>query len=170
MGKTRNSGLGFGVGGSPQGNLAQSSADSKIAELVKGIGEESKDTRAEMFSLLDRAGVKYNPDDVIFVTKDKTGQLVWLEKGNEKAGLKHIEKHATDFAKKHGIHPNELSNHIEKILTNGEIVSCERKFLKNGRIGLEKIYCYKGKYYALTAIGTNGFVVSMYPLDEGDAK
>lgn len=166
----RNSGLGIGVGNSPQGNFAQSSVDVKIEELVKEIGAGSKDTRAEMLSRLEKAGVKYNPEDVVFVTKDKTGQLVWLEKGNEEAGLKHIEKHAGDFAKKHGIPPNELTNHIEKILTNGEIVSSEKKLLSNGRIGLKKIYCYEGKYYVLAAIGTNGFVVSMYPLDEGDTK
>ena len=170
MGKIRNSGLGFGSGSSPQGNLMQSSVDAKIEELIKGMKAESEDARAKMLSLLERAGVKFNPDDVIFVTIDKTGQLVWLEKGNEEAGLKHIEKHAGDFAKKHGIPPNELTNHIKRILANGEVVSSKKNLLANGKIGLEKIYCYEGKYYALAAIGTNGFIVSIYPLDEGDAK
>ena len=39
--------------------------------------------------------------------------------------------------------------------------------LYNGRKGLEKIYLYKGKYYTLGVIRTNGFIVSMYPLDGG---
>lgn len=49
-------------------------------------------------------------------------------------------------------------------------LSLPKKIIDNGRIGLEKIYCYEGKYDVLAAIGTNGFLVSIYPLDEGDAK
>ena len=30
-----------------------------------------------------------------------------------------------------------------------------------------KIYLYKGEYYTLGAIGTNGYIISMYPIDGG---
>ncbi len=43
-----------------------------------------------MIDQLTKARVKFNPNDVLFVTKDKTCQLVWLEKGNKAAGLEHI--------------------------------------------------------------------------------
>ncbi len=36
-----------------------------------------------------------------------------------------------------------------------------------GKRDLKKIYLYKGKYYVLGAIGTNGYIVSMYPKDGG---
>ncbi len=96
MGKTSRSGLGVGTGSSPQGSLSQGGVDSKVKEL----------TKKHMIDQLTKAGVKFNPNDVLFVTKDKTGQLVWLEKGNKGAGLEHIlhgdgrsRGHASDFKK-----------------------------------------------------------------------
>ena len=96
MGKTSRSGLGVGTGSSPQGNLSQGGVDSKVKELTKKC----------MIEQLTKARVKFNPNDVLFVTKDKTGQLVWLEKGNKCAGLEHIlngdgrsRGHASDFKK-----------------------------------------------------------------------
>ena len=160
MGKIRNSGLGFCSGSSPQGHLMQSSVDAKIEELIKGMKAESEDARAKMLSLLERVDVKFNPDDVIFVTTDKTGQLVWLEKGNEEAGLKHIEKHAGDFAKKHGTPPNELTNHTKRILADGEVVSSKKNLLANGKIGLEKNPLLRGQILCLSS-NRNEWVYSL---------
>ena len=43
--------------------------------------------------------MKYNPEDVIAVTKTVDGKLVWLEKGNEQSGLKHIvNSHVINFS------------------------------------------------------------------------
>lgn len=47
-------------------------------------------TKKCMIDQLTKARVKFNPNDVLFVTKDKTGQFVWLEKGNKGVGLEHI--------------------------------------------------------------------------------
>jgi hypothetical protein len=33
--------------------------------------------------------VKINADDVVFITRDRSGQIIWLETGNEMAGLTH---------------------------------------------------------------------------------
>ena len=49
---------------------------------------------------LASSGVKYNPDEVIAVTKTADGKLVWLEQGNEKAGLVYIMRHKEQFASK----------------------------------------------------------------------
>lgn len=43
----------------------------------------------------------------------------------------------------------------------------QEKILSNGKIGLEKIYLYKVKYYTLGAIGTNDYIISMYPIEGG---
>ena len=43
---------------------------------------------------LAESGVKYNSDDVVTVMRNSDGKLMWLEKGNGTAGLKHIlERH-----------------------------------------------------------------------------
>ena len=110
MGKTNNSGLGVGVGSSPQMNLSQTEFDTKVNELVK---------KDEMIRPLIEAGVKFTKDDVIFVTKDKSNQLIWLEKGNDNAGLNHIlKKHGDEFTSKYNISKENITEHINEIITN----------------------------------------------------
>lgn len=163
MGKTNKSGLGVGVGSSPQCNLSQGSVDSKVREL----------TKKHMIDQLSKAGVKFNPNDVLFVTKDKTGQLVWLEKGNKGAGLEHIlygdgrsRGHASDFKKALELESNQVSGYLQKVISHGSIVSNTIKPVGN-RMGFERVYSYEGNYYIVTGIGTNGFIVSAYPHKKG---
>ncbi len=163
MGKTSRSGLGVGTGSSPQGSLSQGGVDSKVKEL----------TKKHMIDQLTKAGVKFNPNDVLFVTKDKTGQLVWLEKGNKGAGLEHIlhgdgrsRGHASDFKKALGLESNQVSGYLQKVITYGSIVSNTIKPIGN-RMGFERVYSYEGNYYIVTGIGTNGFIVSAYPHKKG---
>ena len=60
----------------------------------------------ELIKEFEKNKIKFNKKDIIFITKDGTGQTVWLEKGSKSAGLEHIingnEKspgHAADFKK-----------------------------------------------------------------------
>lgn len=166
MGKTVNSGIAHGTNGSPQGKLNQDNFSSKIKELA----------RKEMIKSLINAKVKFTEKDVIFATKDKTGQLIWLEKGNEKAGLQHIlygdentSGHAKDFETKHGVKKENVAYHIENIISNGT-VEYTKLTTRNGKEGFEKLFNKQGKYYMISGIGTNGFVVTAYPIDEIIAK
>lgn len=120
-------------------------------------------------SLVD-SGAKINVNDIVFVTKDKTGMVVWLENGNETAGLKHIldgngvkPGHAADFEKAFGVPRDQVGNYIKTVITKGEMVSSTKVDIGLGRTGLERIYYYDGKYHLLTAVGTNGFIVSAHP-------
>lgn len=49
---------------------------------------------------LASSGVKYNPKDIVAITKTTDGKLVWLENGNSTAGLEYIMQHADQFAAK----------------------------------------------------------------------
>lgn len=160
MGKTSKSGLGIGVGTSPQGSITQSDFDDKVKELLKNV---------DMLQPLVDAKVKFNANDVLFVTKDKGGQLIWLEKGNNDVGLNHIlKKHADDFSTKHNVSRENIVGHINDIVTNGNI-EYPRVTKRGTREGIEKLYLYKGKYNLLTGVGTNGFMVSAYPIKEKEA-
>ena len=160
MGKTNKSGLGIGVGSSPQGNIMQSDFDNKIKELL---------TKDDMLKLLIGAKVKFNADDVVFVTKDKSDQLIWLEKGNDNAGLKHIlNKHTDDFFAKHNVSKENIVSYIKEIVANGNI-EYSRLTKRGNREGIEKLYSHNDKYYLLTGTGTNGFIVSAYPIKEKEA-
>lgn len=164
MGKTNKSGLGIGTGTSPQGNLSQGSVDSKVKEL----------TKKHMIDQLTKAGVKFYPDDVLFVAKDKTGHLVWLEKGNKDAGLEHILHgngrnigHAADFKKALGLDSSQIPEYLQKVITYGSVISDTLKPIGN-RMGFERIYDYESNYYIVTGIGTNGFIISAYPHRKGE--
>ena len=118
---------------------------------------------------LEQSGVKFSKKDMVFVTKDQTGQVVWLEKGTSSAGLKHIldgdgksPGHAEDFQRAFGISRSEIPTHIEKVIANGTVVDNKLKPVRN-RMGYERTYYYNGEYYVVTGIGTNGYIVSAYP-------
>lgn len=73
----------------------------------------SKEER-ELMDEVKARGDKISEKDVVFITKDKKGKIVWLEKGKLKSesskpsGLKHIiEKHASEL-KKNGISINRI--------------------------------------------------------------
>ncbi len=160
MGKISKSGLGIGVGSTPQGSIAQNDFDNKIDELLK---------KDNILKPLIDAKVKFNADDVLFVTNDKSGQMVWLEKGNDDVGLNHIlRKHTDDFYEKHNVSSESIVYHIYEIITNGNI-EYSRLIKRGNRDGIEKLYLFNGKFYLLTGIGVNGFIVSAYPIKEKEA-
>jgi len=106
---------------------------------------------------------------LLFITKDETGQTIWLEIGNTSSGMTHIvSRHGKDFQSKHGVPQAELSNHLDKVFTLGN-VEYDRATQRNGRIGYERLYSYNKKYYLLSGIGSNGYIVSAYPLGQSEA-
>jgi len=90
------------------------------------------------------------------VTKNSDGKLLWLEKGNSKAGLNHIlERHVDDFDSQ-GI--DDVSGLLKDILKTNPIKS------SSNAKGLYADYMLNGNTYRV-AYGTNGFIVSFYPID-----
>ena len=70
--------------------------------------------------------------------------------------------HAEDFQRALGINKKEIPNYLYKVITNGTVIRNELKNIGN-KVGYERDYYYNGKYFVVTGIGTNGFVVSAYP-------
>lgn len=114
-------------------------------------------------------GVKFTKENIVFITRDATGQTVWLETGNNSAGLRHIldgngisSGHAADFERALGVSREHIPSYLEKVISHGTVVS--NKIVKKGsREGYERTYYYEGNHYVITGIGTNGFVISAYP-------
>ena len=105
---------------------------------------------------LASSGVKYNPDKVIAITKTADGKLVWLEQGNEKAGLVHIMRHKEQFASK-GISSDNIPFFLLEAIKNGKIVGIQRS---------RPIYeiLYEGELQRVAiSIGENGFVIGANP-------
>ncbi len=136
----------------------------------KGTHGAEKDNNSDklfskkLLNELENSGVKFNKQNVIMIAKQVNGELLWLERGNNKTGLKHIiNKHEDDYKKAFGIGKEKIPAYIKKVVENGKVMSNN---LKNG--GYERIYDYGGKYYFVSGIGTNGYIVSMYPVSKGD--
>lgn len=110
-------------------------------------------------ALLDElmnSGEKCNLDEVIVVTKTTDGMLLWLEQGNTKTGLTHIQgRHSGDFASQ-GV--DDIPQLINEILKTDPIQKGQNQK------GLYADYVLNGNTYRL-AYGTNGYIVSFYPID-----
>lgn len=108
---------------------------------------------------LRQSGVKFTEREVIMITKTRKNELVWLEKGNKSKGFEHILlRHEKDLERKFGVKKQEIPNFVKDVFTNGIETSSE---FKNG--GYQKEYLYKGKHIVISGVGTNGFIVSIYP-------
>ena len=91
---------------------------------------------------------------------------LWLETDNKGVGLAHIkERHFSDFVSKHGVSKENIVGHLDSIITTGKL-EYSRITMRNGKPGYERLYNKNGQYYLLSATGTNGFLVTAYPLDE----
>ena len=109
---------------------------------------------------LANSGVKYNPEDIVAITKTADGKLVWLENGTDTAGLNHIiTEHADDFLNK-GIMQEQIPDYVMNALENGKIVGYQ------GRGTERPIYefTYNGEIHKVAiTVGNNGFIVGANP-------
>lgn len=122
---------------------------------------------AVLIAELKKRGVKFTEENILFITKDGTGQTIWLETGSQATGMKHIiSRHADDFLTKYGIVKTEIVSHLEMIFHQGK-VEYSRITPKTG--GYERLYSHNGKYYLLAGVGENGYIVSAYPIEEKKA-
>jgi hypothetical protein len=113
----------------------------------------------ELMDELRESGVKFKEEDVVLITKTKINELVWLEKGDNTKGLEHIlRRHEKDLERKFGLKKEDIPSFVKDVFTNG--IEISRKF-KNG--GFQKEYLYKDKHIVISGVGTNGFIVSIYP-------
>ena len=125
-------------------------------QATKSVKAVEGGLNSNLLDELANSGVKYNTDDVVTVMKNSDGKLMWLENGNSKAGLTHIlERHADDFASQ-GV--SDIPNLLENVLSTSPV-----KTGSNAK-GLFADYMLNGNSYRV-AYGTNGFVVSFYPID-----
>ena len=136
-----------------------------IQKNVDVVGEGGADALNNLKpqNLMDElasSGVKYNPDDVIAVTKTADGKLVWLENGTDTAGLNHIiTEHADDFLNK-GITQEQIPDYVMNALENGKIVGYQGR--GTGRPIYE--FTYNGEIHKVAiTVGDNGFVVGANP-------
>lgn len=110
---------------------------------------------------LENSGAKFNKDEVLMITKNYVNKLMWLEEGNERAGLKHIQlRHSVDFAP--GVN---IPLMLKDLLKRKPIEHSVRKG-RNGK-KLADVYIYKKDHHKYkVAYGSNGYIVSFYLISD----
>jgi hypothetical protein len=136
----------------------------KILNRLRHGGEEPPrrlpggESRQDLLDELQRQGIKHNPDDIVEIGRTEAGQIVFLEKGNSRAGLQHItERHAADFANV-GVPEEKIAKLVFTAVTTGRVVGAQRT---------RPIYevVFEGRLYKLAvSVGDNGFIVGANPV------
>lgn len=162
--------LAHGTTGNPQIALEQGTLAAISAENERRLESLEYTTMVNeaLVSELKNAGLKFKREDMVFVTRDKTGQVVWLERGNTAAGMEHIRSrgHDEQFARAFGIPKTEVERYLYKVVSQGAVVSNQVRHI-GSRTGYERVYYFEGRYCVVTGIGSNGFIVSAYPRRHG---
>lgn len=134
-------------------NFSSFSCAEKSQEASKKtVGCQDFDAQA-----VQQNGKKIAPEKVIAISELGNDEIIWLESGDEKAGLQHILKHGNDL-RKNGIAVERLPEILIQAPLQWEIV--ERTSFHNGGVtlGLK----HKNKFYKMI-IGGNGYIVTFYP-------
>lgn len=160
MGRFETSGTSNGTSGSPQMSLEQEQLASDMLQAEQALVQETDEM---LFAQLDREKIKYTRENVLFIVRDATGQIVFLETGNSGAGFNHIiEHHAGNFKEAFNIEAEQIPMYLKNVVHYGEVVS-SKIVIRNDKKGFERKYYYNGEYQVVIGIGLNGFIVSAYP-------
>jgi len=144
-------------------NAAGNQTDELISQTTRTIQEKLDDAIAhkteyvsfELMEELAASGKKYSPDDVVMIVKNTEDELLWLEVGNENAGLTHIlSKHQGELA---SCAIDDVPAFIDNM-----VKGYRPETLMSSSRGMAAVYLVEGKPY-LIAYGKNGFIVSFYP-------
>lgn len=101
-------------------------------------------------------GEKISPNKVVMITRDPTGRIVWLEKGNSTSGLQHIiDKHGKEFNGR-GISNDDIPTYVLEAVYQGNVVGTQGK--RNPRTIYEFVYDGKTQRIAVQ-VGSNGYIV-----------
>lgn len=153
--------IGIAIATKPQAVIRAINATKNAATPGAAVAGKAGDSIVKSpLDELKESGAKYNLSQLKWVVRTKNGKIMWLEEGKTLAGLKHIiKRHGDDFLKK-GIPENQIVPLLKNVLEKGKYV----KDISNS-IGPGAIYYYNGAYYGV-GYGTNGFIVTFYPLSQ----
>ena len=134
-----------------------------MSKVISGAFSGTKGEKAALISRLEARGEKVNKNDVIAITRNTSGNIIWLEKGHlgdRPSGLAHIvDAHGSEFAKQ-GISESEIPQYVMSAVKYGRIVGYQGR--GQGRPIFEFTYEGITRRIAIT-IGRNGYIVGANP-------
>ena len=151
--------IGDAIDALPQGVLDRmpAGARAKLDEMKAAIeGAVRQANTREVVGEIVHSGRRISPENVVEARRLPDGRSVWLETGNDTAGLQHILKeHGPEFAQR-GIAEGDVGRFVMDAVENGTIVGYQGR--GTGRPIYEFVDGGVTHRLAVT-IGDNGFVV-----------
>jgi hypothetical protein len=121
----------------------------------------NNDQKKLLIAELKKAGIKHTPENIIRITQNPSGKIVFLEtgKGGERgSGLLHIlENHREDFLNR-GITEEQIPDLIIRAISEGTIIGIQGKSRLIYQVEINKII-----QYVSLEISYNGYIVSANP-------
>ena len=140
------------IGGTSEPMFEQPSEPSKPVEAPASAPDPA------LLDQLALSGVKVTPGDVVAIEKIPSGQIVWLEAGDQKSGLQHIvSDHGSEFSNI-GVSERDIPGVLMRALSEGRIIGSQGKD--------RPIYetTINGQSYEIAiTVGSNGFIVGANP-------
>lgn len=134
-----------------------------MSKAISGEFSGTKGEGAALISQLEAQGEKFEKESVVAITKNSSGDIIWLEKGHlgdRASGLAHIvDARGADFAKQK-ISEEEIPQYVMTAVKYGTIVGYQGR--GQGRPIYEFTYEGTTRRIAIT-IGSNGYVVGANP-------
>ena len=114
-------------------------------------------SREALLEDLGRLGVRHTPDNIVAIGRNAAGSIVFLEKGNSRAGLEHIIlQHGEDFAKR-GIAVERIPGAVLKAATEGVQIAIQ------GTRPVYEVEFDGQRHLIAVTVADNGFVVGANP-------
>ena len=119
------------------------------------------DQKKLLIAELKKAAIKHTPENIIRITKDPSGKIVFLETGkagDKGSGLLHIlENHREDFLQR-GIAEEQIPDLIITAISEGTIIGIQGKSRIIYQVEINGII-----QYVSLEISHNGYLVSANP-------
>lgn len=119
--------------------------------------------RKDLINELKQRNEKFAEENIVFIDRDSSGKIIWLEKGNQNAGLEHIlhgnpakgtKGHEADFLKAFGVSKDQLPAFLQNAIKSGNYTVIDGA----------RIYSIPNYDKSLSIIiGDNGFIVTAFP-------
>lgn len=121
--------------------------------------------KQDLMQALKAKGTKFDADAVIAIDQNQNGEIFFLERGNDRAGYKHVLSHATDFKNK-GVKVAKLPAFLMHTMKTNQQVGMQGEKAKRGGRPI-----YRGTLFAQRNVeidvaisaGSNGFIVGANP-------
>jgi hypothetical protein len=142
-----------------RGALGGGYAAARAAAVREAERQALEAEKRALLAQLKTAGVKFTEKEVVQVIRSAAGKIVWLEKGNAKAGLEHImTRHGSQFSKL-GVTGEEK---VSRLIMDTLHTKAPVRTVKDGQVF--KVLMGGTEREMNIVVGNNGFIVTAYPL------